>query len=147
MILGPADVAMLVTRTEGWAAGLQLYRLAARHQPLDVRRRLIGELSATRVGRDYLARNVLAGLPAELQSFLIETAALPVLTGSLCDLVTNRTNSAAILEHLERNQLFTIAVDQRGAYRYHEVLPRPPRCLPATAAGQRRCGGAPPPRR
>jgi ATP/maltotriose-dependent transcriptional regulator MalT len=25
MILGPADVAMLITRTEGWAAGLQLY--------------------------------------------------------------------------------------------------------------------------
>src|SRR5258706_2159433 len=41
MILGPADVAMLITRTEGWAAGLQLYNLAARDQPLDARRRLI----------------------------------------------------------------------------------------------------------
>jgi LuxR family maltose regulon positive regulatory protein len=45
MILGPADVAMLITRTEGWAAGLRLYNLAARDQPLDARRRLIGELS------------------------------------------------------------------------------------------------------
>jgi DNA-binding SARP family transcriptional activator len=122
MILGPTDVAMLITRTEGWAAGLQLYNLAARDQPLDARRRLIGELSATRVGRDYLARNVLAGLPDELQTFLIETAALPVLTGSLCDRLTGRTDCASVLERLERNQLFTIAVDQRGAYRYHEVL-------------------------
>ena len=122
MILGPADVAMLITRTEGWAAGLQLYNLAARDQPLDVRRRLIGELSATRVGRDYLARNVLAGLPADLQAFLIETSALPVLTADLCDRVTGRTDCAAVLEHLERNQLFTIPIDQRGAYRYHEVL-------------------------
>ncbi|MGZ4765927.1 MAG: AAA family ATPase, partial [Ilumatobacteraceae bacterium] len=122
MILGPADVAMLITRTEGWAAGLQLYNLAARDQPLDARRRLIGELSATRVGRDYLARNVLAGLPADLQSFLIETSALPVLTGPLCDKVTGRTDSSSVLEHLEHNQLFTIAIDQRGAYRYHEVL-------------------------
>ncbi len=122
MILGPADVAMLITRTEGWAAGLQLYNLAARDQPLDARRRLIGEISATRVGRDYLARNVLAGLPADLQTFLIETSALPVLTGELCDRVTGRTDSAAVLEHLEHNQLFTIAIDQRGAYRYHEVL-------------------------
>ena len=122
MILGPADVAMLITRTEGWAAGLQLYNLAARDQPLDVRRRLIGELSATRVGRDYLARNVLAGLPADLQSFLIETSALPVLTGPLCDTVTGRTDSSSVLEHLEHNQLFTIAIDQRGSYRYHEVL-------------------------
>ncbi len=122
MILGPADVAMLITRTEGWAAGLQLYNLAARNQPLDARRRLIGELSATRVGRDYLARNVLAGLPADLQSFLIETSALPVLTGPLCDKVTGRTDSSSVLEHLEHNQLFTIAIDQRGAYRYHEVL-------------------------
>lgn len=122
MILGPADVAMLITRTEGWAAGLQLYNLAARGQPLDARRRLIGELSATRVGRDYLARNVLAGLPSELQAFLIETSALPVLTADLCNRVTGRTDCAAVLEHLEHNQLFTIAVDQRGAYRYHEVL-------------------------
>ena len=122
MILGPTDVAMLITRTEGWAAGLQLYNLAARDQPLDARRRLIGELSATRVGRDYLARNVLAGLPADLQSFLVETSALPVLTAALCDKVTGRTDSAAVLEHLEHNQLFTIAIDQRGAYRYHEVL-------------------------
>ncbi|MDP9465119.1 MAG: hypothetical protein M3P52_10880, partial [Actinomycetota bacterium] len=114
MILGPADVAMLITRTEGWAAGLQLYNLAARDQPLDARRRLIGELSATRVGRDYLARNVLAGLPADLQSFLIETSALPVLTGAMCDRVTGRTDCAAVLEHLEHNQLFTIAIDQRG---------------------------------
>ena len=122
MILGPADVAMLITRTEGWAAGLQLYNLAARDQPLDARRRLIGELSATRVGRDYLARNVLAGLPSDLQTFLIETSALPVLTGALCDRITGRSDCAAVLEHLERNQLFTIAVDQRGTYRYHEVL-------------------------
>ena len=122
MILGPADVAMLITRTEGWAAGLQLYRLAARDQPLDARRRLIGELSATRVGRDYLARNVLSGLPDDLQTFLLDTAALPVLTGTICDQVTGRTDSAAVLEHLEHHQLFTIAVDQRGTYRYHEVL-------------------------
>jgi DNA-binding SARP family transcriptional activator len=122
MILGPADVAMLITRTEGWAAGLQLYNLAARDQPLDARRKLIGELSSTRVGRDYLARNVLAGLPADLQSFLVETSPLPVLTADLCERVTGRNDCSAMLEHLERNQLFTIAVDQRGTYRYHEVL-------------------------
>jgi DNA-binding SARP family transcriptional activator len=122
MILGPTDVAMLITRTEGWAAGLQLYNLAARNQPLDVRRRLIGELGSNRLGRDYLARNVLSGLPADLQSFLIDTSALPVLTGPLCDKVTGRSDSAAVLEQLEHNQLFTIPVDQRGAYRYHEVM-------------------------
>jgi DNA-binding SARP family transcriptional activator len=65
---------------------------------------------------------VLAGLPADLQSFLIETSALPVLTGALCDKVTGRSDSSSVLEHLEHNQLFTIAIDQRGAYRYHEVL-------------------------
>lgn len=122
MILGPADVAMLITRTEGWAAGLQLYNLAARDQPLDARRRLIGELSATRVGRDYLTHNVLASLPEDLRSFLVATSALPVLTGELCDRVTGRTDSAAVLEHLEHIQLFTISIDQSGTFRYHEVL-------------------------
>jgi ATP/maltotriose-dependent transcriptional regulator MalT len=47
---------------------------------------------------------------------------LPVLTADLCDRVTGRSDCGAVLEHLERNQLFTISVDQRGTYRYHEVL-------------------------
>ncbi len=122
MILGPADVAMLITRTEGWAAGLQLYNLAARDQPLDARRRLIGELSATRVGRDYLTHNVLSSMPEDLRAFLVATSALPVLTGDLCNRVTGRSDSAAVLEHLEHIQLFTIAIDQSGTFRYHEVL-------------------------
>ena len=65
---------------------------------------------------------MLSGLPDDLQTFLLDTAALPVLTGAICDQVTGRTDSAAVLEHLEHHQLFTIAIDQRGTYRYHEVL-------------------------
>ena len=92
---------------------------------------------------------MLAGLPADLQTFLIETSALPVLTGALCDRVTGRTRLAAVLEHLERNQLFTIPIDQRGAYRYHEgAASHLDACLqqrlgaakqPPTIAGSARC--------
>jgi DNA-binding SARP family transcriptional activator len=120
VFLSTTDVELLVNRLEGWAAGLHLYHLAVRDRPVDVRRRLIGD--ATRLGRDYLARNVLSGLAPDLLSFLTATAALPVLTPSLCNQLTGRADAVEMLDHLERNQLFTIAIDQRGTYRYHEVL-------------------------
>ena len=120
VFLSTTDVEDLVNRLEGWAAGLHLYQLAVRDRPVDVRRRLIGD--ATRLGRDYLARNVLSGLAPDLLSFLTATSALPLLTPNLCNQLTGRSDGSEMLEHLERNQLFTIAVDQRGGYRYHEVL-------------------------
>lgn len=122
VILGPNDVATLVSRLEGWAAGLQLYNLAARGRPMKVRRQLITDPGGSRLGRDYLARNVLSGLPPEILTFLMATAALPELTPALCNQLTGRTDAAQVLDFLERNQLFTIPVDHLGTYRYHEVL-------------------------
>ncbi len=121
--LPPEDLARLTRRVEGWAAGLQLYHLAARSKPPHERRKLIDAVSSTsRLGREYLTRNVLASLDDELRTFLIDTCVLTVLTGPLCDELTGRNDSRALLEHLEREQLFTFALDEEGAYRYHEVL-------------------------
>jgi len=121
--LPPEDLAALARRTEGWAAGLQLFHLATRGRSTAERRKLVAKLgSQSRMAREYLARNVLAQLGEDLRNFLLGTCVLGRLTGPLCDELLERTGSHEVLADLECRQLFTIAVGERGAYRYHEVL-------------------------
>jgi len=120
--LPPEDLAELTRRTGGWSAGLQLFHLATKGKPTGERRRLVAELGPRwRLVREYLARNVLDELPDELRRFLVETSVLGRLTGPLCDELLGRSGSAAILEELERRQIFTTAIDE-ATWRYHEVL-------------------------
>jgi DNA-binding SARP family transcriptional activator len=119
----PGELALLARRTEGWAAGLQLFHLATRGKSADERQRILGVVgSSTRLVREYLARNVLAELPDELRRFLVDTCVLGRLTGDLCDRLLDRHGSGRILDDLARRQIFTVAIDDEGAYRYHEVL-------------------------
>ncbi len=121
--LFPQDLAELARCTEGWVAGLQLFHLATRGKPRSERRRVLANASTRARGRrEYLARNLVDGLPAEQRSFLLETCVLGQLTGSLCDELLGSTGSEQILEELEHRQIFTCAVDGGRTYRYHEVL-------------------------
>ncbi|HXM56109.1 MAG TPA: transcriptional regulator, partial [Candidatus Dormibacteraeota bacterium] len=119
----PVELATLARRTEGWAAGLQLFHLATRGKAPEERRRVLAGLSAgSRFVREYLTRNVLEELPPELRAFLVETCVLQRLSGPICDALVGRAGSAALLRELERRQVFTQALDDDGHYRYHEVL-------------------------
>jgi len=120
----PGILADLTRRTEGWAAGLQLFHLASAGKSADERRRLLaGVGSQSRMVREYLARNVLAELPSELREFLRETCVLGRLSGPLCDRFLGTTGSGGLLEELVRRGVFTVPnEDADGAYRYHEVL-------------------------
>ncbi len=121
--LPPEELAELARRTEGWAAGLQLFHLATRGKSPQERRRILTALgSRSRLTREYLTRNVLDQLPAELRWFLVRTCVLTRLTGSICDTFLDRSGSQQVLQELERRQIFTTATDDRGGYRYHEVL-------------------------
>jgi DNA-binding SARP family transcriptional activator len=121
--LPPEDMAELARRTEGWAAGLQLFHLATRGRPTVERRRLVAELgSRSRMVREYLARNVLDHLSSDLRSFLLDTCVLGRLTGPLCDELLGRSESRGTLEALEREQVFTVLIGEGGVYRYHEAL-------------------------
>jgi DNA-binding SARP family transcriptional activator len=121
--LPPEELAELARRTEGWAAGLQLFHLATRGKSPQERRRTLTALgSRSRLTREYLTRNVLDQLPAELRWFLVRTCVLTRLTGPICDAFLDRSASQQVLQELERRQIFTTATDDRGGYRYHEVL-------------------------
>jgi LuxR family maltose regulon positive regulatory protein len=66
---------------------------------------------------------VLARQPEQLMRFLLETSVLDRLCGPLCDAVTGRTDSQALLEALERGNLFLVPLDEvRGWWRYHHLF-------------------------
>lgn len=121
--LPPEELATLSRRTEGWAAGLQLFHLATAGKPVDERRQAVASLSTrSKLVRGYLARNVLEDMPEELREFLLNTAVLGRLTANLCDRLRESTGSQRLLEEIERRELFLIPLDDEDAYRVHEVL-------------------------
>ena len=121
--LPPEELAELARRTEGWAAGLQLFHLATHAKPAHERRRILKALGVrSRLTREYLTRNVLDQLPPELRRFLVGTCVLGRLSGPICDAFLQRTGSEQLLQELERRQIFTSITDDHGGYRYHEVL-------------------------
>ena len=121
--LSPEAAAALTRRTGGWAAGLQLFHLATSGRSASDRQRALVDLGGrSKLVRSYLARNVLDGLPEQRRQFLLRTCTLGVMTGSLCDALLETTGSAAILDELEQQQLFTSSDDDGTTFRYHEVL-------------------------
>ncbi len=138
--LSADHIAALEAKTEGWIAGLQLVAISlqGRTDP----NRLIAEFTGThRHILDYISEEILHRQPDNIQAFLLQTAILTRLTGPLCDAVTGRTDSQAMLAHLARANLFVIPLDEQGQwYRYHQLFAdllrhhlqqAPPSLLPA----------------
>ena len=120
--LPDAAVAALTARTEGWAAGLQMAALSLRGQP-DVDRVVAAFTGSHRFVLDYLTEEVLEHQPEQLRAFLLETSVLQRLSGPLCDAVTGRAGSQALLEQVERAGLFLLPLDEvRGWWRYHQLF-------------------------
>ena len=115
-------VGALVSRTEGWAAGVHLAALTLRSAPDPLVR--VGEIAGDdRHVADYFASEVLARLPGDHRDFLLRSSALDRMCGELCDAALQRTGSAALLDDLERTGLFVIALDERRQwYRYHRLF-------------------------
>lgn len=116
------QIAALETRTEGWIAGLQLAALSLRGRE-DSSSFVQAFTGSHRFVLDYLTDEVLAGQTESVQNFLLQTSILERLNASLCDALTGRADSQALLEELERRNLFLIALnDERQWYRYHHLF-------------------------
>jgi LuxR family maltose regulon positive regulatory protein len=120
--LSDENVAALEARTEGWIAGLQLAAFSMQGRN-DVAGFIEAFSGSHRYVIDYLAEEVLQQQTAEIRGFLCQTAILDHLTGSLCDAVTGRDDSQAVLAQLEQANLFLIPLDDRREwYRYHPLF-------------------------
>jgi LuxR family maltose regulon positive regulatory protein len=119
----PAErVGALVEQTEGWPAGLYLAALSIR-----ARRHTTpgsaGFSGSDRVMADYMRSVLSAYLSPEGFRSLTRTAVLERMSGELCDTLLESDGSGAVLEWLERSNLFVLPLDADGTwYRYHHLF-------------------------
>src|SRR5579871_2481834 len=120
--LTPQDVAVLDGRTEGWIAALQLAALSMQGRE-DVAGFIAGFAGDDRYIVDYLAEEVLQQQPDQIRQFLLHTCVVDRLSGSLCDALTGQADGKAVLETLQRANLFVVPLDNRRQwYRYHHLF-------------------------
>lgn len=102
--------------TEGWVSGLLLMALATNEQSC-------ANVNALSFTSDFLWEEIIAKLPEELQHFLLKTSFLRELTPSLCNDITERNDSAELLQQLMQQGLFTTKLQAaEPTYRYHYLL-------------------------
>ncbi|MBN1642202.1 MAG: tetratricopeptide repeat protein [Anaerolineae bacterium] len=144
--LGVEAVRILASRTEGWAAGLQMAALSMQGQrDHDA---FVRDFSGSdRYVLDYLVEEVLSRQPDCVQAFLLQTSILERLCAPLCDAVLCDRQAKApapqdadapavsggvpcppassqdMLAYLERANLFLVPLDShREWYRYHRLF-------------------------
>lgn len=120
--LTEAEVAALENRTEGWIAALQLAALSMQGRA-DAAGFIAGFAGDDRYIVDYLVEEVLNRQPRQIRDFLLQTSLLGELNGPLCDAVTGQLGGRAMLEGLDRANLFVVPLDgRRESYRYHHLF-------------------------
>jgi LuxR family transcriptional regulator, maltose regulon positive regulatory protein len=120
--LSQPELDHLVVLTEGWPAGLYLAALSMRRDPSP------GVLARQFSGRnrfivDYLVDDVLNQQPDDIREFLIRTSILGRFSAPLCEAVTGCADAAAIIDVLERENLFVVPLGERRRwFRYHHMF-------------------------
>ncbi len=116
------EIDELRARTEGWAAALQLAVLAMRDSADAV------GLAHSFTGRHHLIADLLLSEVVDRQSdeirdFMLCTSVADALDADLCDALTGRHDSSELLQSLEAQALFLVAIDDEDAiFRYHQLL-------------------------
>jgi LuxR family transcriptional regulator, maltose regulon positive regulatory protein len=114
--LSAEDVSALEARTEGWIVGLQMAALSMQGRDRERIAAFIAAFTGShRYVLDYLTDEVLQQQTESVQSFLLQTAILDRLSGPLCDALCSvgdgGVNGQAMLESLERANLFIVPLD------------------------------------
>ncbi len=149
LALEPDHVTALESRTEGWAAGLQLAGLAARGRNAtgDVADFVDAFTGSHRFVLDYLLDDVLHNQPPDVRAFLLDTSVLHELTGPLCDAVTaaatlRRCSSTSSARTCSSSRSTTTA--NGSATTISSARPCGHRSPPGTRSGRDVCIGPPP---
>jgi LuxR family transcriptional regulator, maltose regulon positive regulatory protein len=123
--------AVLHEETEGWAAGLHLMTLVARHE--GGRERILSERGAAKDIGAFLLEEVFAHQSPTVQDRLVQISILERFSSSLCEAVCgDHSNSEepaawgrAFLEEIDHLNLFLIGLDGHNEYfRLHHLFRR-----------------------
>ncbi|MBO0880186.1 MAG: hypothetical protein J2P17_07485, partial [Mycobacterium sp.] len=120
--LDPPQVAALVARTEGWAAGLRLAALSLR-EVADPDRFVADFGGDEQPVADYLFGEVLSRLSPEKVEFLRAISICDNPTAGLAASVSGRADAGRLLDVLERETSLVTSTDrERRAYRIQPLL-------------------------
>ena len=110
----------LVQRTEGWPVALAL---AALYLGDSGGRPNLARFGGTdRLVAEYVRDELVRDLPEGERAFVVRTSIVDTLTGSLCDALLDRRDSACVLDALARAGL-VLPVDRTGErYRYNRLV-------------------------
>jgi LuxR family maltose regulon positive regulatory protein len=120
--LSQQESSLLHTRTEGWITGLQLAAFSLQDRE-DLSTFIMAFSGSHHYIVDYLLEEVLKRQSPVVQDFLLQTCILDRLSAPLCDAIRQQEGSQALLDYLERSNLFLVALDDTGQwYRYHRLF-------------------------
>nr|BBH87354.1 hypothetical protein KTC_21050 [Thermosporothrix sp. COM3] len=123
--LSKEEVQRLVSRTEGWIAGLHLVALTMQKRK-DRTTYLETLTGSQRYLLDYVQEDILTRLSPDMRDFLLHISILSHLDARVCQAVTaapTRAASQHMLTLLERANLFLVPLDEeRRTYRLHDLF-------------------------
>jgi LuxR family maltose regulon positive regulatory protein len=124
--LPPETIQALEERTEGWVLGLQLAALSLRNWS-DESQPLRGFKGDAHYLVDFLAQEILNRQAEEVRQFLLRCSILDVLSGSLCEAVTELDAvtgyGTQMLDQLEDLNLFVTPLDEQHQwFRFHNLF-------------------------
>lgn len=116
------ELALLMERTEGWAAALRLAAITLdEERPRgELIKRLTGD---DHVVADYLIGEVVNRQSEEVQRFMLATCVCRTFPARLAAELSQQENAGQILDWLERTGVLVASRDRAGrSYRYHPLL-------------------------
>jgi LuxR family maltose regulon positive regulatory protein len=120
--LDRSELAVVHSRTEGWAVAIQLARLwiskgSGSTHGLSAFSGRVSEVA------EYLAEQILEHLPPECREFMLETSLLERFNAELADVARGRSDSAELLKQLAPYQALLVPLDAGHSwFRYHLML-------------------------
>lgn len=126
--ISPGESRQYCQETEGWIAGLQLIGLSLQKHHTELPSGDPHKQTPATLHRDiadYLFDEVFALQSDDVKEFLLLSSAVPRFTAGLCNELTGRHDSLAVLATLDRHNLFLLPLDNHGVwFRYHDLFRR-----------------------
>ncbi|HEY9076640.1 MAG TPA: BTAD domain-containing putative transcriptional regulator [Anaerolineaceae bacterium] len=120
--LTPNQASALAAETEGWVIALQMIGKQMQDSGTSTIEEVLNQLPSAMEGLfEYLAQEVLARQPEEIQQFLEGTSILRQMNASTCNFLMNRSDSGKVLQQLYSNGLFITAMEN-GVFRYQHLF-------------------------
>jgi len=113
----------LLDYTEGWPAGVTAIALSLKNERRALDQEEITALCRESKVYDYVMYEIFKKLPYDIQTFLVHTSVLDILSVDLCNAVMKTASAKSTLDYLVQENVFVLMLRGKGnVYRYHSIF-------------------------